>query len=271
MKDFDFTYISFGAGVQSTALLACSAMGLYGFPKADCAIFADTGDEPSWVYQHLEFMEKWAGERGVEVIRCQKGHLSQDIIDRHRGKKKRFAAIPGWTMGSDGRAAPLRRQCTREYKIEPIEKAVRELLGYRKRQRMKHKVRCLIGISYDEIIRIKDSRTPWVTNEWPLVDARFRRHDCIEIVKGLGIPEPGKSSCVGCPYHSDRFYRELKEKYPEEFQKAVEFDRTIRNMSMNGVRSPVYVHRSLKPLEEVDFTKNQMELFGEECSGTCGV
>ncbi len=46
--DFDFTYLSLGAGVQSTAMLIMSALGLYGCPNADVAIFADTGDEPAW-------------------------------------------------------------------------------------------------------------------------------------------------------------------------------------------------------------------------------
>src|SRR5271170_6914244 len=57
---YDFTYLSLGAGVQSTAMLIMSALGLQGCPKADVAIFADTGDEPAWLYDHLETLKKWS-------------------------------------------------------------------------------------------------------------------------------------------------------------------------------------------------------------------
>lgn len=141
----DFTYLSLGAGVQSTALLVLSAMGLSGCPKADCAIFADAQDEPAWVYDHLNTLVAWAADRGFPVHVASKGCLSQDVLGRLTGKKTRFAAIPVWTRGKDGRPAPLRRQCTREYQIDPLERKVRELLGYRKRQRTRHKVACLLG------------------------------------------------------------------------------------------------------------------------------
>ena len=52
----DLTYLSFGGGVQSTALIACSALGLYGVPKADVAIFADTQAELAKTYKHIEIV-----------------------------------------------------------------------------------------------------------------------------------------------------------------------------------------------------------------------
>src|SRR3990172_11792930 len=94
-----FTYLSLGAGVQSTAVLAMSALGLRGCPKADVAIFADTQDEPKWVYDHLSVLEKWGAEHGLPVVRTTIGCLSADVEARHRGEKPRFAAIPAWTTG----------------------------------------------------------------------------------------------------------------------------------------------------------------------------
>ena len=119
----EITYLSFGAGVQSTALLIMSNLGLYGCPRADVAIFADTGDEPSWVYENVERMREWSAIP-VEVV--SQGHLSQDIISRHNGARPRFAAVPAFTSDGNGRESMLRRQCTREYKIEPITKKVQE-------------------------------------------------------------------------------------------------------------------------------------------------
>lgn len=54
-----FTYLSLGAGVQSSALLILSAKGLYNCPKADIAVFADTGDEPQWVYDYLVVLQEF--------------------------------------------------------------------------------------------------------------------------------------------------------------------------------------------------------------------
>lgn len=54
-----YIYLSFGAGVQSSALLAMAALGLRGVPRPDLVVFADTGSEPPWVYDHLMFMHRW--------------------------------------------------------------------------------------------------------------------------------------------------------------------------------------------------------------------
>lgn len=273
MTDFDFTYLSYGAGVQSTALLVCSALGLENVPRVDVAIFADTGDEPQWVYDYLNVMTPWARERGIAIERVMAGHLSADVIARHEGKKKRFACIPAFTEGSDHRASILRRQCTREYKIDPITKKVRQILGYQRGQRVKKKVRCLIGISLDESQRMKPSRFKWVINEFPLVFASLRRRNCELIISNQGLPVPRKSSCVFCPFHSDKFWLDLRTNFPKEFEKAVVFDRTIRDMSMSGLKRPAFLHRSLQPLDTVDFDpgRDQVDMFGNECEGHCGI
>jgi hypothetical protein len=273
MSDFDFTYLSYGAGVQSSALLVCSALGLAGVPRVDVAIFADTGDEPPWVYETLELMKLWARERGITIESVSAGCLSADVQARHDGTKKRFVCIPAFTQGSDGRASILRRQCTREYKIDPITKKVRQLLGYEPRQRVKHRVRCLVGISLDEAQRMKPSRFKWVTNVFPLVFGGLRRRDCELLVSRQGLPVPKKSSCVFCPFHSDGFWLALRDNHPEEFERAVVFDRVIRDMSMSGLKRPAFLHRSLQPLDAVDFDLNrdQVDMFGNECEGHCGI
>lgn len=73
MTDFDFTYLSYGAGVQSTALLVCSALRLENVPRCDVAIFADTGDEPAWVYENLATLTHWARPHGIEIETVQCG------------------------------------------------------------------------------------------------------------------------------------------------------------------------------------------------------
>lgn len=260
-------YLSLGAGVQSSAVLILCEQGK--LPRPDVAIFADTQDEPAWVYDQLERLKSYA-TIPIEVV--SDGKLSADVIGRHNGTRSRCAAIPAFTLGADGRAAPLRRQCTREYKITPIERRVREFMGYKKYQRIKETATAMIGISTDEATRMRPSRTGWIVNSYPLIDLGLSRRDCLRISADAGLSEPKKSSCVFCPYHSDSYWLDLRTNHPKEFERAVSFDASIRDMSASGAKSPVYLHRTLTPLEDVELKhENQIDLFDEECEGVCGV
>ena len=48
--------LSLGAGVQSSTLALMIEHGEV--PMVDCAIFADTGDEPKEVYKWLDFLKQ---------------------------------------------------------------------------------------------------------------------------------------------------------------------------------------------------------------------
>lgn len=163
-------FLNLGAGVDSTALLLASLEGLV--DSVDCAIFSDTGWEPSDVYDHLDALERFSAGAGVPVYRVSHGNLRDDVLD-----PSVFATIPcfvklitetpwpksygrcpscrGFQLVSDGDeqcpdcagtgAIPtawearsgvvtigrVLRQCTPKYKIDPVSKKVRELLGAR--------------------------------------------------------------------------------------------------------------------------------------------
>lgn len=260
--------LSFGAGWQSTALYA---MGCLGMIDIEYAIFADTGDEPSWVYEHIERIKK-VGNVPIITVRREARSLSDSIKDGIKNNK-RSSTIPVFTVGKDKIAAPLLRQCSMDWKIIPIQKYIKyDILGYKFRARMPKTplVNMMIGISVDEAHRAKDSRLPWITNTFPLLDARMNRNDCRNLVTNNGFPKAMKSSCVYCPWHDDAFWRDLKNNYNDEFLEAVDFDKSIRRLpKING---DCYLHRSLKPLDEVDFdNENQPDLFGNECEGACAL
>ena len=270
--DYDYTYLSLGAGVQSSALLVLSCTDDR-VPKPDVAVFADTGDEPAWVYDYLKVLAEWAKPHGVEVVTAQKGVLSEWAIDRQRDGRK-FVTLPVFTKHDDGSRGMLRRHCTRDFKIDPIIKKVRERLGYQPRQRVKERVRCMLGISLDEMQRMKASWHGWITNTFPLVDLEIKREDCHKILAAAGLPEAKRSACVYCPYHSDSYWQWMKDEHPTEFAKAVKFDEGIRDMRVRGRNQPAYVHSSLVPLSEAVFNANdpdQVDMFNNECEGMCGV
>jgi len=171
----------------------------------------------------------------------------------------------------------LRRQCTREFKVQPITRKIRELIGLKKGQqapRGKISVRQFIGISLDEVIRMKPSRDKWIQHEWPLIDLRMTRHDCNVWLEKRGIKKLPKSACSFCPYHSNSEWRYLRDEQPDAWQEAIEVDEAIRE-GVKGTTDALFVHQSLVPLRDVDLRtdldKGQLSLWGNECEGMCGV
>lgn len=147
--------LALGAGVQSSYLLLASVKGE--LPKLDCAIFADTQYEPKAVYEHLDWLESVASQAGIPLIRCGVGDLRQDAIDFRQDRVscdgKRWASVPFYVKNKDGKRGQIRRQCTATYKIEPMERVIREqLLGLNRGQRSQPipLVEQWLGISFDE-------------------------------------------------------------------------------------------------------------------------
>ena len=110
----------------------------------------------------------------------------------------------------------IRRQCTKDYKIVPIRRKARELAGlYRKRSPSVPVVEQWIGISFDEVIRMKPSFEDWQVNRWPLIERGMTRQDCLRWLERHGYPLPPKSSCIGCPFHSDEMWRQIRDHDPK--------------------------------------------------------
>ena len=59
---------------------------------------------------------------------------------------------------------------------------------------------------------------------------------------------PKKSSCVGCPFHDDKYWQNLKKYEPGLFQEAAIFDYAIRKLPR--IKSECFLHDSLLPLDE---------------------
>lgn len=265
--------LSLGAGVQSSVLALMFAAGRMQQPMPEAAIFADTGGEPAYVYTWLDWLETML-PFPVHRVMWKEG-LTANIKDSIAGQ--RFAGAPFYTESDGKREGQLRRQCTREFKVQPITRKLREMVGLEPGQRAKKGAILAtqyIGISYDEVIRMRPSRSPWIEHTWPLVELGMRRQDCLDWMKARGYPEPGRSACTYCPYHSDHEWYDLKSNHPEDFAAAVEIDQLIRD-GVRGTTQQLYLHRKLKPIDEVRFdtaaAAGQADMFNEDCEGMCGV
>jgi hypothetical protein len=276
--------LSLGAGVQSSCLALMAARGeVRGYPQQlDGAIFADTQDEPASVYAWLDWLEAEIARSPFPyaVHRVTAGKLSgKALLMRVTKDGRKFSTtdIPFFTLNPDNTQGKITsRACTYNFKIRPILKKARQI-GEVKRGTKVPVVTQWIGISLDEAHRMKPSRDAWAESQWPLVDMRMRRHDCLLWMERNGYPKPPRSSCVYCPYHSNAEWRRLRDEEPKAFADAVQFERDLQRAkaSKDNILSIPFLHKSLLPLDQVDLRTledhGQMGLWGEECEGMCGV
>ncbi|MFJ7164044.1 hypothetical protein ACIQUV_00890 [Streptomyces globosus] len=239
--------------MQSSTLLALSAEGI--LPKIDYAVFADTSWKPQSVYTHLDRLEREiAATAGIPILRVSSGNIRDDALDPDH----RFASMPLYILNQDGRPGMTRRQCSGEYKVKPIKKKIRELLGYPYPTRVSKGVFAeqWIVISVDEFHRAKDADVKYMRNRHPLIDMDWTRSDCVRYLTSLGLADTPKSSCLGCPFHGNAQWRNIRDNSPAEWADVVEFDAAIRkgnaraNAAGNALLGQAFLHRSRVPLSE---------------------
>jgi len=274
--------LSLGAGVQSSTLVMMMVTG--DLPWVDSILFADTGDESVKTMEHLDWLDgqvKLRTNGRVEIHRVGRGgRLSDRIRNRSAGRgiinNDRFVSAPFYTEGRKGKRGGAggqgKRQCTREFKLEPLDRAWRGLLGYAPRKRIPAgSVEVWIGISTDEVVRAGAVFSAWQINRYPLLEMRMSRMDCVRWLEEHGFPVPPKSACVFCPYRSNAEWRWLRDNDPQGWVDAVELDHLIRNTP--GMREREYLHRDRVPLDQVDLSTDEERGQGMlmVCEGGCGL
>jgi hypothetical protein len=286
----EYHVLSLGAGVQSTAIYLMAMDGELDI-KLDAAVFADVGEEPQDVYSHLGWL---AAQGGPPIVIVSAGKLGDDLQHGktpsqpngsayHENHRHRHASIPAFTASRPGNPEGMvQRQCTKEYKIEPIEKWIRrELLGMQPRQRIPDdvKVHQYMGFSRDEPgraarahLRFKQIR--WGEVHFPLFDEGMTRADCVRYLEGR-VPHPvPRSACVFCPFKNNREWRQLRDTDHEGWQRALRIDEALRidgTAANRGMDQKLYIHKQCVPLADANLGDDQPDLFDMECEGGCGL
>lgn len=242
---------SCGAGVQSTAIALL--MRDERLPLVDHVIFADTGWEPAQVYAQIDRLAVVFADLGIPLHRVSNGNLRADAIH----PEHRFASVPYFVRNPDGSDGMGRRQCTSEYKLAPISRKVRELLGAKPpRFRSVPRGRVAeqwVGFSTDEIGRAgsKGHQVLYERPRYPLLELGMSRRDCVRYLERAGWGDTAKSACIGCPFHGNRKWRQLRDEQPAEWADAVEFDQQIRKGGARGLplNGQAFLHSSRVPLD----------------------
>jgi len=222
-------YLSLGLGVQSTTMLLMADEGAFG-PKPDVAFFADTQDEPDAVYAHLRRLQG-SNSLTIPIKTMTAGRLRDHVTRSLNTTGGRFASAPFYVRSPDGAdVGKNRRQCTREFKLEPLWAAIRADLGIAPGKRVPRGVvvETWVGITTDEVHRASASKHRWEHKRHPLIEAAMSRGDCIEWLRRREIPVPVKSRCIFCPFTSNEEWRRIKADDPEQWDDAVVVDAAIR-------------------------------------------
>lgn len=238
---------SYGGGTQSTAALVLAARGEIDFPLF---LFANVGDEAehprtlAYVQQHaIPFAER----HGIELAVLRKKFRDGRDDDLYRSVTDESSSIDIPVRMSNG--APGNRRCTADFKIGVVAKELK------RRGATRDEPAALgLGISIDEHHRIRpafDERTPIQLREYPLADRNLTRRDCQKIIASAGLPQPGRSACWFCPFHSLDEWRAIKRETPELFDRACAMERQINARRARIGKDEVWMTRFARPLDEV--------------------
>ena len=287
----EFHFLNLGAGVQSTTLYLMSMEQKDPeVPWFDCVVFADTQEEPDLVYRHLEWLQSLNGPPIVVVTAGKLGDALEngtDAAGNARSDGSHFISIPAYTLNPETKDRGLiRRQCTAEFKVKPVEKYIRQFVGATPGRPVDKSITLhqYMGLSYDEpkrVIRVNQRFMAKPKNwkvHFPLFELEMTRRDCIKYLKQRVPHQVPRSACVFCPFKTNSEWKSLKEEDKKSWHRALEIDNVCR--TGDGLDAHRYLHSSCVPLEDVDLRtrdekSGQMMLptlqgFQDECEGYCG-
>ena len=238
------TIWSFGGGAQSAAIAALIYSGV--LPIPGIAVIADTGREGSETWKYLdECIQPRMTEIGLHVHRIPHSYATVDLWSGADGDT---VLMPMFSS----RGGMVSKFCSQEWKTRPVARFLRE--------RAITTGDMWIGFSTDEMQRCRVPSPPF-PHVYPLIQRRMNRGDCIALVERMGWPTPPRSSCWMCPYKTHSEWSSLPN---EDFLKAVALEREVQLKD-----SDLWLHKSCKPLETVNFD-SEPDMFNDECtSGMC--
>ncbi|MGV9303835.1 phosphoadenosine phosphosulfate reductase [Nonomuraea sp. NPDC003727] len=255
--------VSYGGGVQSTALLVLAAQDRLPYRMFLFANVGDDSEHPATLAYLREVATPYATRHGLELKqldRKRRDGSTETLMQQLKRPESRSIPIP--VRMANG--APGRRSCTADFKIKVIGRWLRDhgatadapaTVG--------------IGISVDEIHRANRRRAERHENvAYPLLDLGLHRADCEAIIREAGLPVPPKSACFFCPFKTAQGWRQLRQEEPALFSEAAHLEDIINQRRKVLGRDAVYLTRYGRPLAAA-IPANTMSDSADEPDGTC--
>lgn len=210
-------YLSYGAGVNSTAMLL---------------ILIDEGQEFESIY--VDHGCDWPETRAYVRMIAKKYPITI-LTPQIEGYSNLYEYADHYKM------IPSRRKgfrwCSDKFKVRIIH------------QYVKKPCFCLIGFSMDEIHRAKLKYEHGIEYRFPLIEREIDRKECEEIIKKYGLPVPIKSGCWFCPNQRVEQWKKLRRQHPDLYCKAKALEDQEIEARLKIGKRPLYLHK--KPLDKV--------------------
>lgn len=247
---------SYGGGVQSTAALVLAAQGTIDFTHFVFANVGDDSEHPATLRYVHDVAMPYAAANGVnlEEVRREWKDGRQWTLYQHvmRGDRVGVQLPVRFANG-----AVARRHCTVNYKIEVLAR-------WQKAHGASADNPAIVGlgISWDEMHRMRTDSEAARRLVYPLVDLRMTRQECMALIGAAGLPVPGRSSCFFCPHHNKAQWQAMRHEEPSLFARAVAMEAHMSTLMAARGEGPVTMHTS-GPLLKITTNKRQLGLFDE--------
>lgn len=196
-------YLSFGGGVNSTAMLILLTERNEEFET----IFVNHGGDYPETYKYVNYLR----DKGFEIT-----EIIPDVEGSHTiyDYSMKCGIIPSFRF----------RWCSDKFKVRAVLKHV--------------DVPCIMHIGFDsgESKRVLDSsgkvyntppskaKSKSISYSYPLLDAEMSRADCVDLIQDHGLTVPQKSGCWFCPFMRKIEVRQLFLNHPNLYNKAVKME-----------------------------------------------
>lgn len=246
--------LCYGAGTNSTAML----VGLHERNiVVDLILFADTGGERPETYQHLSVVSDWCRKVGFpEIITVKKVTTNGDILTLEQNCLNE-KMLPSIAYGY--------KSCSLKYKVAPQDKFVNNWPPAKEVWKENRKITKFIGYDFHEQRRAKIFSDDKYNFEYPLIEWRWSREDCIAAINRVGLPQPGKSACFFCPSSKRNEIFELRQKHPNLFDRAIALEQNAKE-NLTHIKG---LGRNYSWSEMVDFSDSQINLFENTVEAPC--
>ena len=237
------TVFSFGGGVDSTGMLF--EFDRQGY-MPDLLIFADTGGERPDIYAHIEKLNKWLKKKWDKTIITVRGKetLEDEVLRRK--------TLPALALGF--------HTCSQKHKIRPIAKYLKQndhrkiikIIGYDANEFD----RARKGLNSVELGKNTEEKGIDLKLWFPLIEWGKSRKELKSEINEVGFCA-SKSSCFFCPAMSLNEVKQLKQYYPELYERALKIERGAELDNTKGLG------RSWNWGEVMKGEEAQMNLFDE--------
>jgi len=158
---------------------------------------------------------------------------------------------------------PSTRWCTSDAKIVPIYRDY--VRPEQERGEYVKPATAIIGLGYEELTRMYKPHFTEYTVEYPLIDRKMKRQDCVDYVHRHGYESPPKSGCYFCPFQGPGQWKQLREKHPDLFNDAMQLEEKDLNYPAYGLMPKK--GWTLRRLDGYFSDSAQLTLFGEDFRG----